>query len=365
MTPASWLLPQREITGKFNDPKDGVADRLIVYIKGANTIWAHEYKGDGKPGKIPIEFEEGILQIQESNTLLLKYLEAHPWHNVHFERVDENLEAQKTISKSAKIEKALDYIKQAKDNAEIKALAVCVFDQGNNDYGFNAMAENAVQCSAKLRQVAVENPDFILEKTKNKEFHDAKYLVSLAVNLGVLTVTKDNTSIEWSDGSGSIVTVAIGEFPVDAVAKLISEQTDSALATMQKIGNGIKKIQSERGAVSTGSAAQSATQSEAVKEILTAQESEIERLKRELQEERERNAELSKQNANLAPSNDAPEATTAQAVVANSNDDDKDDDSIEALSEKYFSLFKTAVPIRYKNDKDWIKLKIDSFTPEG
>lgn len=227
-TPVSWALPLKNVTlADPEDPRRG--KRLIHYIPNADSIFKHKYSGDEKPR--PVVFENGILKADIQDLNLIEILERHPWKNIHYERIDENLEASRKLEKIELKEKALAKVNIA-DPDERKAAAIVLIGQRVFDY-----SEERVK--AELKLAADAEPERIIAQMEKPGYKNS-FITSLALMKEVIKINDTRTAVTWEDGN-VIVRVAVGQNPVERMTEFLSQDTDQAHVTLQTLGEKIKR----------------------------------------------------------------------------------------------------------------------------
>jgi hypothetical protein len=227
-TPVSWALPLKNVT--LTDPEDPRrGKRKIHYVPNADSIFLHKYSGDEKAK--PIVFENGILKADLQDLNLIEILERHPWKNIHYERIDENLEASKQLAKIELKEKALAKVNIA-DPDERKAAAIVLIGQRVFDY-------TPERVTAELKLAADADPARIIEQMERPGYKNS-FITSLALMRGVIKINDTRTAVTWEDGN-VIVRVAVGQNPVERMTEFLSGDGDQSIVTLQTIGEKIKR----------------------------------------------------------------------------------------------------------------------------
>lgn len=227
----SWQLSLKD----FEYPDSSGHIRKVVYIPDANTIFAHEYKGDQKPK--PVWFEEGELLVRPSDKNLLRILKIHPHNKMHYNRYDERTKAIEGLNRNDLIKKALKLI----DSAEIdklKATAFAILE----DYSFNM--DDAVM-QERLEEKAFTTPKWLITELTDPNFH-TKQMAALSVLKGILKINPTRTAITWPDGK-ILVSVPPGQDAIRRLGEFLAENTSESKITLQELGEQNKNYRKEKG----------------------------------------------------------------------------------------------------------------------
>lgn len=304
--PESWELPLRNMYHPRPMPNGQKVDKLVHYLKGASSIWAEDYKGDKKPIKA-VYFENGVLEVPSSDLLLLEILSIHRFNGVKYEKYDAGVSAEKKLEEFELREKALSQINVSGDR-KIKAMALAII-------GSETMAYSTVECLAALKSKAYENPKEVIDKM-NESGYEVKFLSSMAFIQGVVKTNEGQTAVVWGDTSGVILKLAVGENPIEQLAKFLGVKSESSIVTLQKIGSLVEIEEQAKEEINKDAAS-----------LLSEKDKEIEELKRKL----------------------------AEKTNENTSESDKDLLDLRTL---YFTAYGKEVPANKKNDSDWITQKI-------
>ncbi len=329
--PVSWELPLRNI---FLPRKVGsnTSEKLIAYRKGATSIWEEDYKGD-KEAIGSVWFEDGVLEVESSDVLLLEILSLHRFNNVQYEKFDTNTSAEKKLADFELRDTALEIVNVAEE-FEIKAMALVILGQ-------DALSWTDVHCKAELKTKAYEDPKSIIEARDSGDY-DAKYLVGLAYLKKIIKDNPTQTAVVWADNNEIIIRLAVGENGIDQMTKFLAVKTEQSTITMQRLGE-----LTEQKVAAAGIMVNEATvvkDDAKTKALLSEKDKEIAELKAKL-------------DAVNAPKEDEPKKVDiideSEPKIA-----DKKTMTIQDLSAEYLKLFGEEVPVNKKNNAAWILKKI-------
>ena len=298
--PAAWQLPIKNIMLEKTEGKKSLGKRKVEYIPGDPSIFKEDHKGDDEPAQV--WFEDGILQVDSTDTALVEILKRHPWKNTHFELVDHDLSAKKDIDKMELRIKAYEQV-SSKDPNEMKARGYVLLGAHVID-----LTDNQVE--AQLKQLAMEDPERVISEMKSPDY-TPKTVGALAVLRGVLEINPTNTAVSWKGGK-NIISVAAGQDPIQKLGDFLAEKNESAKLTLQEIGIRIKRSYEHQ---------TDYTAEDELKQVL----------------------------GNEAP--DEPE------LPVQDNKSDVESELKEAR-EEYEDAYEKRVPPNKKNDLEWIKNKV-------
>jgi hypothetical protein len=321
--PNSWDLPQNHVMAV----KEGAGRKFIAYYKGEDTVFVedmYQKNKDIKPSKVPsFEYNElnkrTELVVDDSDKNLVMYLKTHPWFKKKYNLTSKEIEAKKKISTYEPVEKALELIRDAGEN-EIKAISLAIL-------GFNYFDKTQTECIADLKEKAFKEPQKIID-IMNASDYESRYIASLAFCNDIITTNPTSTAIIWKDNEGVILHVAKGESAVDKLTEFLSSGTAESQTLLQEVGLRVDKVRALEKTANLDSA-------KAAK-LINSQESEIEKLKRELAEEKAKNA------APKEPTVDKYAGITLEEATKIYNEQNP----------------KTPVPTAKEGNLDWIKSKL-------
>lgn len=228
--PAGWQLPIKNIMLEKYVDKKSVGLRKIEYIPGQESIFKEDHNTEEAPSAI--WFEDGVLQVSESNVALVEILKRHPWNNIHFELVDHDVQATKDLDVMELRVKAYEAV-SSKDSDEMRARAFVLI-------GPHVISQTDKIVEAQVKRLAMDDPERVLKEMKNPDYKP-KTVAALAVLRGVLMLNPTNTQVSWKDTGKAVVHVAAGQDPISKLGQFLTGKDESAKLTLQEIGEKIKR----------------------------------------------------------------------------------------------------------------------------
>jgi len=318
--PLTWTVPQGRVTAVKNEDGKSKGKKFINYYPGHDSVFTEDITNkDVTFTKVP-EFtynalaKKTQLSFEDDDLALLNYLKTHPWYNVKYELYSAEKQAQRDIDIYERKEMALERIK-VEDPTEIQALGLAII-------GLDCFTWPVLTIKAKLKQLAFENPDKILNSVNASDYF-ARHTASLAFCANIVKNNDTHTAVVWNDhGQGVLVHVAKGENAVDKLTELLAYKNKESETLLQEFQNRLDKAgaNENNGASITDN-------------ILSAKDKEIAELKAKL---------------------------AAQAGGAAKETVDTTGLSLEEASAKYKEIKGDDVPVRYKNDLAWITSKLNA-----
>lgn len=307
-TKGAWQLG---ISGMMAN-KDGYR-KLVEYVPGSDSIFKEDHKGDAKP--VTPWFDNGLLKVHRDDKPLLEILRKHNGYNRDFEVVDEDREAEKELALMELQERALAKVNVA-EIMELRANAIVLM-------GNAALTMSDKVTKMKVKKMAFEQPQNLLDEMASGDFH-GKYIAALSVLKGVLEMNNSRTQIMWADTKKTLLSVPVGQDPIQRLGVYLSGDDEQALITLQELGEKCKRPRRKF---------EDVTGEDSVKAIL---------------EEKEEKK---------APADN--EMNEGKAAFEDYADDvDIEDMDLEEASGMYKIKFNKDVPMNMKNNLEWIKNKI-------
>lgn len=225
----------------FDDSDKNVKNhklRAIRYCHNESSIFLDEQSNHAIV--TPIIFENQVLDVENTNLSLIKFLSVHPDNTANggalFSLLDPEAEAEQDINLEEliiDIKNAVKMKEKEKDGIyELEALAAVLVGSVHRVKGMGASG-----LKREIYNKIDEDPyRFIDDKGNVTIFDDSditrKYITLKAINAGVIIVTDDNKSVAWANKQ-VIVSVPRGITPVDHFAEFLS--TDEGLIIMDEI----------------------------------------------------------------------------------------------------------------------------------
>lgn len=218
LSPETWDVAQKDILVK--NVKTGFLEK-IYYIPGTNSIWHSDLEKQGdilkNYKKKAIFFIEGTLSVQQDNLILIEYLKTHPDFNVKYSLVDKNADAQKNIDKADLITKAVLALQG--NTLDIKTVGLLVF-------GESVLQQDDKEIESLVKQNAISNPQAIVDAYSDQGEWKYKKVVALALSKGIIRINPTKTAVLWNQTNEPIITLAVGQKPIDETALFISQSNN-------------------------------------------------------------------------------------------------------------------------------------------
>lgn len=244
LSPETWTLAQKKILVK--NPKTKFLEN-IYYIPGMNTIWHSELEKQGDVLKMykkkDIVFVEGTLSVSHENILLIEYLKTHPDFKVKFSLVDKNADSQKIIDKTDLITKAVMSLQG--NSLDIKTVGLLVF-------GESALLQDNKEIEALVKQKAISEPQSIVDAYSEEGEWKYKKVVALALSKSIIRINPTKTAVLWEDTGEPILTLAVGQKPIDEMGLFLSENKNETTLQALSLKLEGKAIVSSTANASTG-----------------------------------------------------------------------------------------------------------------
>lgn len=244
LSPETWTLAQKNILVK--NPKTKFLEN-IYYIPGMNTIWHSELEKQGDVLKMykkkDIVFVEGTLSVSHENILLIEYLKTHPDFKVKFSLVDKNADSQKIIDKTDLITKAVMSLQG--NSLDIKTVGLLVF-------GESALLQDNKEIEALVKQKAISEPQSIVDAYSEEGEWKYKKVVALALSKSIIRINPTKTAVLWEDTGEPILTLAVGQKPIDEMGLFLSENKNETTLQALSLKLEGKAIVSSTANASTG-----------------------------------------------------------------------------------------------------------------
>tara|TARA_R110002049_G_scaffold108120_2_gene256155 strand:- start:9462 stop:10481 length:1020 start_codon:yes stop_codon:yes gene_type:complete len=304
--------------------KDGI-QKEIGYYKGYESPFKEDViklNKDAVPERPPLfTFKKHInattIDVRESDKALINFMEASEDYGRIYERYSENIESTRQLSKYSEVEKALSIVNEG-DEFRTKALGLCII-------GFDSYGKDTIIITKELKELAFNNPKKVLNEYNSPNF-DNKLLVSLAFCSNVIEANNNQTAIQWVNGKGRILGIATGEDSVTKMTEFIGSQTPESNAVMQELGKRLDKIISK-------------------KVLAQKEESKVKSLEEKIKE----------LEAKLAGKE---ELSNIEVVSEPIDADDIDSLELKEAQSLYKQTTKRPIPMRYKNDLEWLTKQI-------
>lgn len=340
--PVTWQLPTKdELLERFielNGEKKSVGYRKIIYVPGSESIWLEDQQGDFK--RVSPIFEHGDLRVPKNNILLNELLQKHRYFNEKYILWSDETETSSKLETLRFKGEARQLIEGA-DEDKIKAIALTIKGQGSFNW-------NAEKCELYLREYAESKPKKLKEIMDEKDY-ESKFIASQAFVKGIVKENTNRTAVLWSDSEGVIVQLAKGENGIKELGRFLSTSNEDSIKVIQSIGERLDKI------------ALDSNKYGGDVETIESKNKEIAKLKAQLKakspntESEAKDREIAELRLKLEVANKpvVDEKSVENTPVVTGNDE------ITLARAKYLEVFEKNVPLRYKNNINWIIKKLN------
>jgi len=294
--PIEGINIERKVNG------ENVGARSIKYIPGAKSFWADDLDKNLKSEKV--WFINGFLFVPKSDKNLTEIAKRHPFLGRHYLLHDKEADAKRQLEEEKAKDEIINMI-SGSDKARIIATSMAIFGQ-------SSLTLTESELELKLRQYAKSSPIKLKNELSSKTY-ESKYISALAFGKGVVRTNFGKTSIIWNDQTeGEILKLARGESGIEKLGELLSKRTDESETLLHAIGSKLDQ-----------------------KSINTSKKESV------ISEKDKQIAELKKQ---------LEEANNKNKIELNQE--------LTSLRGEYKNKFKKDVPLRFKNDTEWMKNKL-------
>lgn len=296
--------------------------------------------------------------VPEENKLLITFLKSL----YHFGKVykihDAKGNAELKAANFDKISEALTLVDES-DDLKRKAMAVAIL-------GFDYFDKDPSFIKADLKEKAVKEATKIIEAF-NAPDYQSKFLVSLAYVNGIVKNNDTNTAVVWANGEGLIISVAVGDNPINKMTELLGSGSAQAETLLQELGVRVNK--SDKGETKNNDVDNG--KELAAKDLeLSEKDKQIEELKKQLAAKNEPKQETPAANVTAGSDNPGGSATeevtddkkTIEEKVEGNQNAKVEAPTLEELQEEYLSLSGSKMlPPNQKNDAVWLLKKINEL----
>lgn len=208
--------------------------KRIVYIKGSDSIFLEDQKGDMKP--MSLWFRFGDLRVEKTDLVANEISQKHDWYNKRYELWSEDKETKRNLETERAKSKARQLIDDAGED-KMKAIGLAVF-------GPEAITWSDEKCELRLREEASVDPLTLQEKLTAGNYQ-AKLLAGLAFVKGVVKENERRTAVIWEDSQGTIIKLAKGENGIEELGRFLAKNTDESQEVLQSIGDRVEELVTE------------------------------------------------------------------------------------------------------------------------
>jgi hypothetical protein len=232
-TPISYMLRTRHTEHKeltYFDPKTK-KPRALRYVTNQPTFFVDEQVDPYILG--PVVIEDGRLTVAAHQTILQQFLEIHPDNkknggSVFFE-FDPERAAEETIQKELSEYEAIKIVLNMSID-DLESIGRIYFHSKVDVMGSSELKRDLIL-------EAKSNPEKFIN-VANDPNTKLKNLAQRALDLGILKLGEDNTTIVWKDSGIELMKVPFGENIMFSIAQFF--RTSEGIQAMETIGNKLR-----------------------------------------------------------------------------------------------------------------------------
>jgi len=216
-----FMLPQKGVT-VYDKENDTV--REIRYCPNEQSIFRDEQSENAK--RESVSFREGRLFVPKEKPNLRKFLELHPLNQANGGSVFSEVNKKKDAEMELKREFLLtDAVALVRDTDIQELLPVAMY--------FNVGINSPVsEIRFNLLRIAKNKPQEFIESFDSPQVQ-ARSVVTQAKDYQIINVKSDG--VYWFDSNGLIVSVPVGQDPVDVMVRFcLTEKGSSVLSSLEE-----------------------------------------------------------------------------------------------------------------------------------
>jgi len=216
-----FMLPQKGVT-VYDKEEDTV--REIRYCPNEQSIFRDEQSENAK--RESVSFREGKLFVPREKPNLRKFLEWHPLNKANggtvFGEVNKKKDAEQELQKEFL---TTDAVALVRDTDIQELLPVAMY--------FNVGINSPVsEIRFNLLRIAKNKPQEFIESFDSPQVQ-ARSVVTQAKDYQIINVKSDG--VYWFDSNGLIVSVPVGQDPVDVMVRFcLTEKGSSVLSSLEE-----------------------------------------------------------------------------------------------------------------------------------
>lgn len=216
-----FMLPQKGVT-VYHEEKDTV--RELRFCPNEPSVWRDEQSENAT--RQSVIFRDGKLFVRKDQPNLRVFMENHPLNVANggkvFRLVDKKRDAEKVLQKEFLLTDAITMVRD-KDIQEL--LPVAMYFGVNINAPVSDIRYNLLQIAKKKTQEFVESFDSPQVRTRS--------VIQQAADYQLIKLNKD--SVKWFDSNSMIVSVPVGQDPLDVIARFcLTEKGSSVLSTLEE-----------------------------------------------------------------------------------------------------------------------------------
>jgi len=215
-----YMLPQKGVT-VYDEEKDSV--RELRYCPNEPSVWRDEQSENAT--RQSVIFREGKLFVPKSQPNLRIFMEKHPFNSENggnmFQLVDKKRDAEKELQKEFLLTDAVSMVRD-KDIQDL--LPVAMYFGININTSVSDIRFNLLRIAKTKTQEFIESFDSPQVKTRS--------ILQQASDYQIIKLNKD--SVKWFDTNQMIVSVPVGQDPLDVVTRFcLTEKGASVLSMLE------------------------------------------------------------------------------------------------------------------------------------
>ena len=215
-----YMLPQKGVT-VYDEEKDSV--RELRYCPNEPSVWRDEQSENAT--RQSVIFREGKLFVPKSQPNLRIFMEKHPFNSENggnmFQLVDKKRDAEKELQKEFLLTDAVSMVRD-KDIQDL--LPVAMYFGININTSVSDIRFNLLRIAKTKTQEFIESFDSPQVKTRS--------ILQQASDYQIIKLNKD--SVKWFDTNQMIVSVPVGQDPLDVIARFcLTEKGASVLSMLE------------------------------------------------------------------------------------------------------------------------------------
>jgi len=216
-----YMLPQKGVT-VFDSEKDTV--RELRYCPNEPSVWRDEQSDNAT--RQSVIFRDGKMFVPKSQPNLRVFMEKHPFNQANggniFRLVDKKRDAEIELKKEFFLTDAVSMVRD-KDIQDL--LPVAMYFGVNINASVSDIRYNLLRIAKTKTQEFIESFDSPQVRTRS--------ILQQAADYQIIKMTSD--SVKWFDSNTMIVSVPVGQEPLDVLARFcLTEKGSPVLATLEE-----------------------------------------------------------------------------------------------------------------------------------
>lgn len=229
-SPLTWTIQTKHTRKKpllWFDEEAGY-QREIRYATNQRSIFVDEQDGFSTLGHVM--FEDGTLVVNRNDQPLQKLLSLyHPKAESQWKEMKPEKAALDSVARS---EITLDALNLVSTLPEEQLIAILRTEHGSEVTGYTP-----TQVKRMGFALANRNPVLFIDLSKDEDV-ELRNIANMAVELGIVKLTNNNTQFVWAANGAKIMTIPFDEHPYAAFAQYF--KTDEGAKTFKSIEKKLK-----------------------------------------------------------------------------------------------------------------------------